>query len=178
MNCWTVPVMVMSFAGVFNPVDPKGWNLTDAWLLACATEKVGMESKTRQKSENELPRLNPLANDPISYLHRVLCINRSLDLGRTGAIAWQAGVGRRALNLSNDFEELPRSGPVFDEARVRKLFGDKNRGRYTKGCVVTHGLQWLGGRSGHFLMPTTPQSSQHDAENSGRARYLGRSRDA
>jgi hypothetical protein len=49
--------------------------------------------------------------DPIWYLHRVLCMNRSLDLGRTRAIAWQAGVSRRALKLSNDSEECrPNQG--------------------------------------------------------------------
>jgi len=40
------------------------------------------------------------------------------------------------------------SGPVFDEARVRKLFGDRNRGCYTEACVVPHTLEWHGLLSG------------------------------
>ncbi|MGB9418900.1 MAG: hypothetical protein WCB58_21495, partial [Acidobacteriaceae bacterium] len=45
--------------------------------------------------------------------------------------AWEADVGWRTLNLAMISKIVTRLKAVFDEARVRKLFGDRNRGRYT-----------------------------------------------
>ena len=46
--------MVMSLAGVFNPDDPKGVEVDGTrGCWACATEKVSIESRTRQKRKTK-----------------------------------------------------------------------------------------------------------------------------
>src|SRR5580692_12192761 len=41
-------------------------------------------------------------------------------------------------------KNVGRIRACFNEARVRKLFGDRNRGCYTEACVVPHTLEWHG----------------------------------
>ena len=103
-----------------------------------------MESRTRQKKKTKF-----LVSTRLLLIQFRICIVSSVLSKIWIWAAQERSPGKQVLAVVHgSFLMIPKnvagSGPVFDEARVRKLFGDRNRGCYTEACVVPHTLEWNG----------------------------------